>query len=51
MAAIAVITNLPISSMNVMDIAKEYGVDHREVMTEVSDMLCAGQDFMKEMEG
>lgn len=51
LAAIAVIMHLPMSSVEIKDIADEYGVDHREVMTEVDDMLKAEQVFETDMKG
>lgn len=51
LAAIAVIMHLPMSSVEIKGIADEYGVDHREVMTEVDDMLKAEQVFETDMKG
>lgn len=41
MAAIAVTMHLPVSASEVAKVAKEYGVDHREVMSAVTEMLYA----------
>ena len=51
MAAIAVIMSLPVSSKQIIEISKEYDVDHREVMNEVDDMLKAEEVFEMDMEG
>lgn len=45
LAAITIVMSLPISTMQIVEIAKSYGVDHREVMVEVDDMLKAEQVF------
>lgn len=51
LAAIVVATHLPLSAMEVVKISREYGVDHREVMTEVKDMLNAESSAQTDMEG
>lgn len=48
-AAFAVATNLPISASEVTKIAKEYGCDKKEVMTQVTEMLQAKQVAKKDM--
>lgn len=44
-AAIAIMINMPMSMMEAMEISKAHGVDHREVMAEVSAMFEAEQVF------
>lgn len=51
LAAIAVIMSLPMRASEVIRISSDYGVDHKEVMHEVDDMLKAGQVFESELEG
>lgn len=41
LAAIAIAMHQPISANEVMKISREYGVDHRDVMSEVIAMLDA----------
>lgn len=50
-AAIMVAMHLPLSAMEVIRISREHGVDHREVMTEVMDMLNAESSAEMDMEG
>lgn len=51
LAAIAICMNLPMSSVEIMQVAKSYGVDHREIMTEVNEMMEAERAFITDTEG
>ena len=51
MAAILVATHLPLSAAELICVSREYGVDHREVMTEVKEMLDAESLAENDMEG
>lgn len=50
LAAIAVVMALPLSAVEIKNIAHGYGVDHREVMNEVDDMLKAERVFENDNE-
>lgn len=49
MAAIAVMINMPMSMTEAMEISKSHGVDHREVMAEVTAMFEAEQAFENDL--
>lgn len=50
LAAIAIVMAMPLDDVQIKDIANEYGVDHREVMAEVDDMIKAEQAFAMDMD-
>lgn len=50
MAAIAVMINMPMSASEAIEISRAHGVDHREVMAEVTAMFEAEQAFETDLE-